>query len=687
VNAVEQLRKVLPPKAPPVPKEVQERCWRGRKVMMDGAPRRNKYLELWRNNHYAWIDENNLLQQMATVTSTRGTGKPPWLERRTVNLIFDAVEHEVSSATQRVPSYDVAPSTVDQEDKSAAELAKKVLLYGFEKWGIRRMIVQAVRLAVVAEEAFIWPYWDSSVGPMLEGESVGKGEVRHRVFSGNQTYWEPGVKFDDSRWWAVEYGLPADQVQEFEGYLGGELTPDAEAQQEFGKGQDKATMTKTVLVTEYLERPCPKYPNGRWLTLANKRMVVEPRDYPYVDGKNQVVDEPVLHRLVYADDPDHERGVGLVRHLEDSNRMYNWARSRLMEYAKIGLVPQAVVAPGLMRKQRMSAESGKILEIPNPAQNFQWRPNNPPPRELFEMLSQAQQEIGILAAQNAIPSQVEAGRAIQALIERDQNRHQTFLANLADVYASVGRHDLMLTQGHYTEDRLVKIKGSFGWESINDFLGADLRGEADVRVLPESIVPRTRESIEQRIYVAMQNGWLAPEKGMHALETGSADDLVKDIDLAIGRVHRVIQLIKQGADALLASPTQITSELDPLTGGPVIDPETMMPRLDPVWMPQEWDNLGIWKAELQAWFQTEEAEHLEPPMQEARNLVYSALLMQEARMAQRAAEQQQLMAESLGAQNAAKPQGQPKPLPDQVAPPPGNPAPTQNQPANQSIPT
>jgi hypothetical protein len=685
---VDVLEKLKPgPKPRAVPKNIDERCNRGRKRMLDGSAARNKYLELWRGNHYAWVDEKNVLQQMATITSVRGTGKPPWLERRTVNLIFDAVEHEVSSATSRVPSYDVAPSTVDQEDKSAAEMAKKVALYGHDKWNFRQLAVGAVRLAVVAEEAFAWPHWDSQVGPFINGENIGVGEIRVKLFSGNQTYWEPGVKFDDSRWHCVEYAKPADEIKDMDGYLGGELTPDADALSE-NKGQDKATNVRSVLVTEYLERPCPEYPDGRWLTFANRRLIFEERPYPYSDAHGNVVDEPVLHRLTYCDDPDSDRGVGLVRHLDDANRMYNWSLSRLMEYAKIGLVPQAVASPGLMRKQRLSAEPGKVYEIPNPDQNFKWRDNIQTPGELFQMLELAQQQIGVLAAQNAIPSQVEAGKAIQALIERDSTRRQQFLSNLAEWYSRVMRHCLMLTQKHYDEERLVAIKGSFGWETVSDFRGSDLRGQCDVRVNVASIEPRTREAIDQRIYVAMQNQWISPERGMHALETGSGDDLVKDIDIAVGRVHRVIQLIKQGEEALLNAQTQITTEVDPMTGLPMIDPETGMPREDPIWMPQEWDNLGIWKSELQAWFQTEEAEHLEPPMQQARNMVYQALLMQEARQQQKAAMQQQMMAEGLGMANAAAPQGA-KPLPDQNAPPSGNPGGgiTPNQPVGQGLPS
>lgn len=704
---LEKVKAAILPPGTDIPKEVNDKLYRGRERMLQGSAKRNEYLEFWRNNHYAYVDEKNVLQFQATTTSVRGTGKQPWRQRRTVNLIFDAVEHQVSSATQRVPSYGVAPSTVDQEDASAADLAEKIALYGHDKWQIRQLAVGATRLAVVAEEAFAWPYWDSSVGPFIQGENVGLGEVKIKLFSGNQTYWEPGVPFDESRWYCVEYAKTPDEVMEMEGYLGGTLVPDSDALSVARKGTDSAKQTRTVLVKEYLERPCPKYPDGRWLTIANDRQILEERGYPYIDGQGNAVDEPVLHRLVYCDDPDSDRGVGLVRHLVDAQRMYNWARSKMMEYAQLGLVPQSFAPPGFMRKQRISDEPGRHYEVNgDPNTMLRWRDNISMPGELFQMLELAEQEIGRLSAQNAIPSQVEAGKAIQALIERDQTRGAQFLNNLADWYSSVMRHCLMLVQGHYTEDRVVKIKGSFGWETVADFLGADLRGQADVRVTPASIEPRTREQVEQKVYLAMQSGWIPPEQGLHALQTGQADDLVKGVDLAIGRIHRVIQLIKKGPEALFSAPTRITSETEPATipgpvdpatgmptaapnpnaGLPVTDPQTGLPRQDPIWMPQEWDNLGIWKSEMQSWFQTEEAEHLEPPIQDAANQVYQAILMVEARQQQRAAMQQEMTAQSLGMNNAAKPQG-PPPLPDQNTPPGGNPAPTSNQPPNQAVPS
>src|SRR5690606_17741173 len=102
-----------------VPDRVDERLHRGRERMLQGASKRNEYLEFWRGNHYAYVDEKNYLRFQPTSTSVRGTGKQPWRQRRTVNLIFDAVEHEVSASTQRIPSYQVVPSTQDIQDASA----------------------------------------------------------------------------------------------------------------------------------------------------------------------------------------------------------------------------------------------------------------------------------------------------------------------------------------------------------------------------------------------------------------------------------------------------------------------------------------------------------------------------------------------------------------------------------------
>jgi hypothetical protein len=82
------------------------------------------------------------------------------------------------------------------------------------------------------------------------------------------------------------------------------------------------------MVRDYYERPCPKWPRGRWLTIANGRVIVDNRlidptaeypwqDYPLKDADGTVLDEPLLHRLVYTHDPDDDDDLGLTWQLID----------------------------------------------------------------------------------------------------------------------------------------------------------------------------------------------------------------------------------------------------------------------------------------------------------------------------------------------------------------------------------
>ena len=60
-----------------------------------------------------------------------------------------------------------------------------------------------VTYAVVADMGFAWPYFDTTVGsPIADGVST--GEIVIRIFGPNEVFWEPGVRFSESRWHAVE---------------------------------------------------------------------------------------------------------------------------------------------------------------------------------------------------------------------------------------------------------------------------------------------------------------------------------------------------------------------------------------------------------------------------------------------------------------------------------------------------
>lgn len=656
-------------------KDVQERISRGRDRLAQVAPYRNEALEFWRGNQYFYVDSKGVLQSQAEGgTGIRSAGKPSWRVREAHNLLVDVVAHEVSAATSRVPSYEIVPATGEPEDQSAAKVAQQVAIYGYDKWNIRDATVKAVTHAIVADEAFAWVYWDSSIGPFIKGSNVGLGDVCVEVYSGNQVYWEPGQRFEKSDWHAIDIAMTEDAVKRLDGYNGTPVAPDADAISQVGKGQNAAER-KMVLVTYYLERPTPEEPKGRWLTTANGREICASKDYPS--------DDLCLHKLSYIVDPDSDRDMGLVRHLLTAQRTYNDAQNKISEWKNLHLMGGRVfVTPGLLR-QRITDEPGAVYQIPQPNENVKIWDAPQVPQELFQIAADAQGEIARIAAQNDIPSQVEAGKAIQALIERDQSRRQSFLANLAEWHSRVMRSCLREWQKYATEDRTLYIKGDFGWDSVEDFQGAKLPDQVDVRVFPSSIEPLTRQNVEQRVIAFADRGWVSPEEAMHAIDAGTAQGLLDRVERAEARVQRVIRRIKKGPEALVQMGYRVAPPGFELPPGQML-PEGAPPGTVPGWLPLPWDNIRVWRSVMEDWFQTEEAELLPIETQTFANAIYSAVLAIQAQQEMQAAMAQQTMAQDLGMANAAQPQG-PSPSPDMPALGQG-PIQTPNQPPGQSGP-
>jgi hypothetical protein len=650
---------------------IDARMKRGKAAMAEGAPRRNECMSFSRGDQYKWVDSKNVLRDQATTSDyhNRG-GKPRHRVRSVRNYIFDHVETEVAAASQKVPGYDIAPTSQDPKRISAARLARKIAYYGYEKWNVRKATERVIRYAVVADEGFAWPYFDTNVGPYVEvpvfdkegnptGEiqTVGQGELCIRVYGPNEVYWEPGISFDESRWHAIEQARDLDAVKEEPGYLGGKLVPDG---QKAETSDYDNSQQQLVLVTEYLERPSKQNPMGRWLTLANGRVIIPERPYPCKDGEGKILDEPVLHELHYAEDPDSDRNLGLVRFLIPAQRQLNQAVSKIAEFINLQANPQ------LLLKNGARVLSGKLNDVPGAqvrvSGEAEWKDIPEIPSQLYQQMEQAIIDMGRIAAQNDIPSGVESAAAISYLLEKDSSRRAGFYNNLAQFHSRLMRHCLYLVQSYYNEPRLLKLRGEQGIEVISDFQGSELLGEVDIRVQPGSIEPRSREAIESRIMGYAERGWISQHEAMAAINAGTAEGLIQSYEKDIARANLIIQKVNQGPEVLFSTPPR-----RPFYGeDPGVDPETGEEReFVPGWMPRPFDNIPVQKDVIADFMKGTQYDDFDPPQQEALNAVYDAYLQLEAKEHAQAAAAQEETAESLGMANAARIPG-PKPLPSQA---------------------
>lgn len=676
VTVVDAMRPDMPMARPTLPGSVKAAMDRGRKVMMKDVTKRRLCMKFEKGETYWYLDDKDRLQVQATAPYSVTGGKPPHRIRNKYNLIRPIVEDKVSAATQRVPSYDISPSTTDPEDYAAAKLSEKVALYGYDKWRLRDVTMRVVKLAIGGGgEGYVWPYFDPNVGPYapnpLTGKLEGRGEVEHIVLTGNEVYWAAGMDFLKSPWWCVERARATDDVTATPGYCGpGKLKPDATTS-DIPTDRDQADL---VMVTEYFERPCPKWPKGRWYTtLADGRVIVDNRliddqaadafqPYPLVDADGEPIDEPILHRLVYTVDPELDRDFGLTWQLIDCERTYQDCWNKAIEWKNRALNPH-ILAPENSIESRPDEGPGfvrfyKVNPILGALGKPEWEKVDPTGiNVLLQMADHMKADMNHMAAFEDIHADANlAAATATAVIQRSMARWQSFLGDLAEFHSRLMRHDLLLVSRFYTVPQLLKVRGRFGPYPIPDFKGADLLSQVDVTVLPGSLEYRTREQITAQVMAYADRKWITPQQAMAAIDGGWAERLIESYQLDVARANRIIQKIRDGS--VMDMPTRDGDQIDPQTGAP---------EQVPTFMPDIQDNVAVWQQVFGDWMKTDEyQDQLDRPRQEVAKLIWQNLQRLQLEQQQREIAAQSAEAESLGRSNAAKPQ-QAKPLPDQAA--------------------
>ncbi len=650
-----------------LPDDVKAAIDRGRTECRKDADKRRLCAKFERGEQYDFLTKQGIIASQSTVQFDVAE-KPLHRIRNKHNMIRPLVEDKVSTATSRIPGYEVVPSTSDPEDRSAAGVSQKVARYGYDQWRMRKARMKVVKSAIAqGGDGFAMPVFNPNVGPYENvgsdesPEWRGRGEVQILTFGGNSVFWEPGTDFDLSPWYVIERAELIAKIQDLPGFFGPPLKSDV-------KGSDAGTTNtdKLVLVSDFMERPCPDWPEGRRILVANNRVIVDNRlidpttsnpfeHYPLCDSKGRVLDEPCIHRLSWTIDPETDRDLGLVWQLIDAQRTINDCINKLLEWKNRCLNPQ------------MKAVLGSLVDQPNdmPGWVNYYRPGFPEPQwekppqipgELFQIVSMMREAMQFMAsyADTQVGPNVAAA-AVQAADQQAQSRWDSFLGDLAEFDSRLMRHSLLLVSRYYDTPRLIQINGWFGADRVEDFTGAQLNGQVDVTVLPGSLQSLSQNQMLQRIQFVQQNwpGWLSPEAALAALDGGAAQTLVRGYELDVARIDQIIASIRDGT--IMEYPTR--EEVDPMTGMPLTD-ENGLPLQVPFFMPMaDVDNLTIWKQRLGDWMKTPDYQRVPEFARDMAQKILAAVNQLQAREAQQQALMQQATAAQMGMANAVKAPG------------------------------
>lgn len=487
-----------------------------------------------------WVEQSAINGSIQRVETREGdsNAKPRWRSRLTRNRYTSAIESEKSACAARIPVPECTAPSGDRRHAGMANLAEKVLLGLFRKFGMKQMVLDTMTYTFNCGAGYVWPYWNTNVGEFIEdpetGEVLRTGDIGFWVLGPSEVGWEPGVKFEDSRWHYVRKAQAVSEVVEREGYIGApELKADAQASVH-ESGRD-AVSAELVFVFHYLERPSKKHPRGRWLQIAGGHLIAEPADYPCE------YDMPVLHNLDDMRREHRDRPMGRGELMIDVQRTYNRTVNQIIAWKNLVLNPSLLAPKGSLRTQ-ITGAPGEVIEYrPVGGQVPQWRDVPPIPDSYFRTLDQCISDWQEITGQHVLPTGMTSGTGVQAINERDDTRRAAFVENLAVFYGRLFEHVLYLVQKHYTEPRVIEYKSRFGTESIADFMGGQLMPGIHVHVNPGSIEPRTKAAQEAKIIMFAERGWLPPHQVMAALRSGNADTIIDDFELDVAKANREIQ--------------------------------------------------------------------------------------------------------------------------------------------------
>jgi hypothetical protein len=390
--------------------------------------------------------------------------------------------------------------------------------------------------------------------------------------------------------------------------------------------------------------------------MANKRRIVPDEDYPCFDHEGNVLDEPVLVRISYTVEVD-DRDRSLVEQLIDLQRTINDCWNKILEWKNRVLNPQMTAPEGRTWPAATTPRGDLVLHARRGPGKPKWEQPTPVPRELFTILDKAVEHLRALSADVDVqPDPRLTTQTAQSSIEQAQLRWQSFLGDAAEFHSRLMRRYLYLVQRHYTEPRLLKIQGMWGPDLTPGFRGADLLGQADVRVSPDSLAVRSRQQITQDTLALADRGFIYPPDRRRAIQGGVTEKLWESWTSDVARANFIIQTIKRGPRQLFALPDRppFPGEQPPVdqNGQPILVGPDGQPKV-PGYMPRPFDKVEVQKEVFETWMKTTDWDHLTDDMRYAALVYYQALLDMESRQAVRAAQQQQQVAEARGMANAA----------------------------------
>lgn len=490
-----------------------------------------------------------------------------WRSRMPFNICRGFIRQSIATIGNFRPEFKCRPASTDPEDLQAANVARKVLESYWERLDMPRKKWEILHWLKVCGNAFWTSYWDPAGGEPIHDTKTILGpdgqpqQVTDLLYEGDMDtevlspYWVFGDNNASTpsewRYWIDARARQMDWVEQHFPDKAHLVPYGVSTYANWNKnrwfmqrdaifgGQDQSydTWRDWCYVRKLTEKASMDYPRGRLIIEANG-VVLLSTDNPHPRAglglvwlRNNMIPGILWAQSDMEDMLPIQRTYNRVQNKEVEHVVYT-ANSKLLEHATNEL-PETALNTEIGERVRWNGMHPPEWLAP-PA-----LPNSIPDLKgsLLQDMDRVNSTYG--AERGQYQGKI-SGKAYMSLIEQGIQTKTPLVESLAIAFAEWGKDVLEWAQAYILEDRLIKFVGRGQQFDVMAFKGADLRGNTDITIDVDSMMPKSKAlGLELLAALAPGQVWLNAQNPEDAARVwrmlGMEDDtrLVEDKNEAL----------------------------------------------------------------------------------------------------------------------------------------------------------
>lgn len=486
------------------------------------------------------------------------------------NLCRVSVDTILSYLLRQDPVFSVLAKTGEPEDQNAAMMGRVVLYHYWNLLNCAEKLAACGRWALITGAGFWKVGWDAKAGPKVPqmgqvpqmpdlmnpeiqqqmamgmmpepemawkqiGPSMPAGDVRIDVVSPFELLQDIGAQTLEDSLWAIHHTMrPVGELRAEYPNAKDKILPmdpkeaayEKQALASFGGRSTNKNYNNRCEVYEYWHRKCAEYPEGLRVVFTNDTVL---DSGPTPPGYDEMPFAMWSGREV----PGEFWPDGILKDALPMQKEHNKRFSQLADVAN-KFKTYWVAVRGTIDEEQINNEDGQIIEGDNPA--MLPKPHAPPsmPESYLELMKLSREAIenvtGATAVlQGMVKGEVRSGRQVAYQGQYAEGRINLDAKNLARFLERAGRLILTQVSENVTEQRIARMSGKNRDMEVRSFKGADIRGQTDVVVSPDTLLSFSKSERFNMLNQMLTNQVITPQKFLELMDMADFSPALEDI--------------------------------------------------------------------------------------------------------------------------------------------------------------